>query len=481
MIAHSGAARTWSSRIAAAVPPVLVILLTIRYAVDVPYWDTWDWLDRHYPTAQPAAPWLQRYWQPFNGHRVFVSLVVDRALFWASGIDVWPRIALKLALSLLTLLLILRLARATVRHVPSTLSTGILAALAFPLAYWPMWMDPRQFSLHLVVVALVTACSVAVGASTPRFRITVTALSCAVASLSYGPGMLTWPIVFALLMLVRPRPSGRLLFAWSIVGLVFIGQQLAASTSGTTALASTAPATWWATVHAAAAVAGLPVAPALEWLGYRPTRVMGGLGVMLFLVSSGVAWRSGRDLRRRALPWLALGTWGLAYAFTAALTRGGLPLASLHDPRFAYGSALLWIAIVVLIQVTYVGRDASEPQSAHSPWPSRLGRVSTWAICAGLAATSVWPFVAPGGIARLHDQLVRGRTCLVNDCLADDACLERLHPSAARVRAITIHLKDRGATFLRAPQPHETQCGQGDAVDHRERSEGSSSPARTGQ
>ena len=142
---------------------------------------------------------------------------------------------------------------------------------------------------------------------------------------------------------------------------------------------------------------------------------------------------------------------------------------------------LLWIAIVVLIQVTYVGRDASGPQSAHSPWPSRLGRVSTWAICAGLAATSVWPFVAPGGIARLHDQLVRGRTCLVNDCLADDACLERLHPSAARVRAITIHLKDRGATFLRAPQPHETQCGQGDAVDHRERSEGSSSPARTGQ
>lgn len=475
MTAPTGAVRRWSRRAAAILPPALVTLLVVLYAVDVPYWDTWDWLDRHYPSAPPAASMLERYWEPFNGHRVFVSLLLDRALFWASGIDVWPRIVLKLPLSLLTLWLVLRLARSSLPRAPGVLTTGIVAALAFPLAYWPMWMDPRQFSMHLVVLALVTACTAAVGSGSTAHRSAVTALLCIVASLSYGPGVLTWPCVLILLALRDPRPSRAVLVAWTILGTVFVGLQMVAANGGTM-FEPTAPASWWATVHAAAAIAGLPVAPSSVVLGYRPTRVMGLIGVALFVTLGTLVVRSRRDTRLRMLPWLAIGAWGLSYACMAAVTRGGLSLPSLHDPRFAYGSSLLWIAIVVLLCDAH-DIDTSARQAPAGPdvsgatyrsqWPAMLGPVGTWTIAAGVIAAGLGPFLAPGGISRLHDQLVLGRACLSAERLSDDACLERLYPSAARVRTIAVHLTHRGAAFFPSPQPGEPQPREREPVSHR--------------
>ena len=95
----------------ALVPPLVIALLVFGLGVDVPYWDTWDWLDRHYPADQGAVSMLRRYWTPFNGHRVFLPLLLDRALLELSTIDMWPRICAKLLLSLATLAALLAMVR----------------------------------------------------------------------------------------------------------------------------------------------------------------------------------------------------------------------------------------------------------------------------------------------------------------------------------------------------------------------------------
>ena len=445
--------------IAAIASPILVTLLVALYAVDVPYWDTWDWLDRHYPTTPTATSMLARYWEPFNGHRVFVSLLLDRALLWASDLAIWPRIALKLPLSLLTLWVVLGLLRTSLPRSPDWLTTASMGALAFPMAYWPMWMDPRQFSMHLVVLALVAACHVASRPTCPMLRTTIAALLCIVASLSYGPGALTWPCVFLVLLLRDPRPRLGVLAAWVALGVVFGGLQVTAA-AGAPTFEHTAPPSAWATVHAAAALAGLPVAPVAPLLGHRPTRVMGAVGILLFLALMSLALRAPREARRRMSPWLALGTWGLAYVWTGALTRGGLSLTSLHDPRFVYGSAVLWMAIVAGLRLVPDVMNTSVPTARQSPWGLRLVAIGSWTIGVGLISAACWPFLAPGGISRLHDQLVQGRRCLVTDRLDDDACLERLHPSAAHVRVITLELMRRDAAFLRLPKADQPQPGK---------------------
>jgi hypothetical protein len=445
----------------AALPPICITLLVILYAVDVPYWDTWDWLDRHYAEGgDGAAATLARYWPLFNDHRVFIPLLIDRALLAVSSIDMLPRIHAKLALSMGTLWLTLALLRRTAPDAPRALVTACAACLTWPLTYWPMWMDPRQFSLHVVVLAMVGAVTIATGPWAERTRMVWSGVLCVVASLSYGPGALTWPFIGMLLWLRSSRRRAIATAAWIGAALVVVGPQALEMRGGTHAAGTSAPSLM-AALDGASAVAGLPVAPALRALGYAPTRVMGGVGVIALVWLTVAARRRPGDAGDRALPWMALGAWACTYAAVTGWSRGGLPMGALHDPRFAYLAAQLWMGVfgIGAVLASRPDREAAR----HARARLALGGLAVL-IAAGYASASLRPFLAPGGIGRLSAQLESGRTCLIEYATAEDACLEILYPSAARVRDISARLARRDAAFLRQPSSDassadDPECG----------------------
>lgn len=425
----------------ALVPPLVIALLVFGLGVDVPYWDTWDWLDRHYPADPGAPPMMGRYWAPFNGHRVFLPLLLDRALLELSGIDIWPRICTKLLLSLAALMTLLGMVRSTLARVPTWLAAA-LSALAFPLAYWPMWMDPRQFSLHLVVWCMVAALRVADSARPVWARLVLSGLLCLAASVSYGPGLLTWPFVALVLWTRDQRPPALALAAWtSGAGALLVMHVHDASLEAVATTAAPALDAW---LYGAFVVAGLPVTLPIPLAPNLPALLMGGAGLVLLAACATRTWLSKPDEKRRAMPWVALGAWAAAYAVTVGAARGGLALGALRDPRFAYLAAQLWIAILVLL--TQVG-DSSGRGSSRSRLP--VATVAIAIVLSGIAMGSVRPFVARRGIAGLSRQLATGRDCLLRYRSADDACLALLHPSADQVRAIAARLDARGAAFLR--------------------------------
>lgn len=453
--------------IAAIVPPAFITLLVAVFAVDVPYWDTWDWLDRHYGSADTGPAVLaRRYWTLFNDHRVFIPLLVDRFLFAVSSIDILPRIYAKLPLSMGTLLLTLALAHRTAPRAPRVLLTATLAALAFPLTYWPMWMDPRQFSLHIVVFAMVGALNVASGPWSERNRVVICGVLCTIASLSYAPGVLTWPFVGTLLWR-RAAGRRRVAIRWAIAALIVVLPHVLELRGRTHASDAAAPDVL-AALDAATVVAGLPVAPALRELAYAPTRAMGLAGIVTLVVLGAVALRLRSDLRGRALPWLALGGWSLSYALVTGWTRGGLPIGALHDPRFAYLAVQLWVALVGLAAVLLSDRCDTAPRGGS--W-HRVLRAAVVAMAVGYAVASLRPFLSPGGIGRLSATLATGRACLLDYATADAACLELLYPSASRVRELAVRLDARGAAFLRQDptQRESSQREQREAVGQDDR------------
>jgi hypothetical protein len=459
--------RAWAAWVAAAVPPLCITLLVAMFAVDVPYWDTWDWLERHYGTDESGPVSLvRRYWALFNDHRVFVPLLVDRMLFDASSIDILPRVYLKLPLSIATLFVTLALVRRTAPAAPRLLVTAAVALLAFPLTYWPMWMDPRQFSLHIVVLAMAGALYVASGASSERRRLIACGVLCATAALSYAPGALAWPFV-GLLLVSRSAWPRRVAITWSIAALASVLPHLI-DLRGATHASNAASTSVPAAIHAAAAVAGLPVAPSLRELAYAPTWVMGTAGVATLVALGIVAVRRTGAVKTRALPWLALGGWSAAYALVTGWTRGGLPIGALHDPRFAYLAVQLWVALVGLGAVM-VSDDRERCSPARlSP---RLLHAAIAILLVVYAVASLRPFLAPGGIGRLSATLADGRACLLRYQTAEDACLELLYPSAAKVREIAARLDARGAAFLREgpAQPESTHRQQHHAVSQEDR------------
>ena len=452
-----------SGRLAFLLPPAFVMMLVALYAVDVPYWDTWDWLDRHYP-ADPdgSASAVRRYWPLFNDHRVFVPLIVDRLLFWASGIDILPRILVKLPLSMGTLWLTLRLARQTTPAPTLPWLAAGLACLAFPLTYWPMWIDPRQFSIHIVVLAMMAALVAATSGRRPGTRALLSGVACAVASLSYAPGLLTWPFVGLVLWYHPPRPSVAVLAVWLACATVAGGLQAFDLRDGATQSAAAAPDVL-AAGGAALAIAGLPVAPALSRLAYLPTRVVGLCGLVALPCLVLMAWRLGGDARMRALPWIALGGWGASYAVATGWARGGLALGALHDPRFAYLAAQLWVALAALLS-QQAGRQ--QPVSGRPLLRRRVTAVVGIALAMSYGVASLRPFLATGGVGRFSATLETGRVCLQSFRTANDACLALLYPAPSRLREIAARLQTHGAAFLppAPPQPGETSRTQRDPL-----------------
>jgi hypothetical protein len=437
----------------ALVPPLVIALLVFGLGVDVPYWDTWDWLDRHYPADHGAVSMLRRYWTPFNGHRVFLPLLLDRMLLELSAIDMWPRICAKLLLSLATLAALLAMVRSTLAHVPIWV-TGAVAALAFPLAYWPMWMDPRQFSLHIVVLCMITALRVADSARPTWARLVLSGLLCVAASVSYGPGILTWPFVALVLWTRDRRPPALALAAWTIAASALLALQVH-DASLEASVATTAAPAFVSALVGALVVAGSPVTLPIPLAPNVPALLMGATGLVILAVCATRAWRGTSDERRHAMPWVALGAWAAAYAGTVGAARGGLPLGALRDPRFAYLAALLWVAILVLLAQ---GRNSSERGSSRT---RHTAAAVTAIVFAGIAMGSVRPFVARRGITALSRQLATGRDCLRRYATADSACLALLHPSPDRVRAIAARLDARGAAFLRTRDQRDNSEGQG--------------------
>ena len=438
-------------RLASLAPPVLVTLLVARYAVDVPFWDTWDWLDRHYP-AEPASSdaTMRRYWALFNDHRVFIPLLVDRLCLWASGIDILPRIWLKLPLSIASFWLTLRLARQTAPGAALPWLGLALSCLAFPLTYWPLWVDPRQFSVHIVVLALMSALVAATSRRSPGTRAVLAAAACLVASLSYTPGLFTWPFVGLVLWGQPSRPSAPAMAVWAAGAMLLIGLHGVDLMNGATQAASAAPHPL-AAANAALAIAGLPVAPALLPLAYLPTRLVGlcGVGALAWLALA--AWKRDGTARLHALPWIALGGWGAAYALASGWARGGLPLGALHDPRFAYLAAQIWLAVAVLLaQYT-----ALPPLGSGRPRRARLAVVASVVLAFSYGVASLRPFLAPGGIGRFTATLEAGRECLLRFRTADSDCLALLYPEPSRLREIAARLQARDAAFLPLPQPDE--------------------------
>ena len=215
-------------------------------------------------------------------------------------------------------------------------------------------------------------------------------------------------------------------------------------------------------------MAGLPVAPALRQLHYAPTRVTGLAGLAALTALGIVAVRRTGAVNTNTLPWLALGGWSATYALVTGWTRGGLPIGALHDPRFAYLAVQLWVALVGLGAVLLSGdRERTNPAGL----PPRLLHAAIAIVLVGYAVASLRPFLAPGGIGRFSTTLTTGRACLLRYQTADDACLEQLHPSAAKVRAIAARLDARGAAFLRqgTPQSEAAQREQRHAVSQNDR------------
>lgn len=423
----------------AAFPIVAVGGLVLWLGVDVPYWDGWDWLARHYDGRE--ATLVERYWPLHFGHRMFVPFFVVRGIYALTHVDMRALLVATWATQLATLWVLSLLLPPDWTRRQRLFTVAGLSALLFAITLWPAWIDHRQFASGLATMCSVIALW-AIARASGGWGFAVALAATIAASLSYFQGTLTW-LLWAPLVYRRfpgwPAAvwTGAAAIVLSLHGLELVARdamQLEPSAFGTPLFAL--------------AVLGSP-------LNLSASPVVSALAALAGLAAFGAlavtdAGNGGRLDHRTSTPWLWLGLWGMSIALATAVGRSAeLPLTEALARRYATTVMPFWCSLLALASTAVVPASRSTSESGgRSIFAARAVVVS---LSAGLLLGTVRS-VSDRRFFDFGERLQMGRSCLVED-RADDACLELLFPDASRIRGLVPVLRQHGAAFAGSDEP----------------------------
>ncbi len=449
-MSRHGSRRETAALLLALAPACLVAVLIARYAVNVPYWDSWEWAVERYARNDGFA-WSD-YWTLRNEHRLLIPLLADTLIAEATGLDMVARVWVKLPAALAILAMIGGMYRSRARSPHAYLIALPFSLLVFSVTYWPMWMDPRPLGSHLAILGMLAAVWAITALPRGWSGLGVAAVMACMSSLSFAAGNATWVVVGALLWAVGYRRPRHYVVWAALSGAVLLPYALdLADLSRAPGELSGAPGD--AIVRFTLNFIGASVSGA-DGEAYRlSAAAMGLLGIGVGALLLAGVFRFVEDGGRKALPWAAIIGWVVTSGMMAAYGRAALGSTSAQVPRYSHFGSLFWIGIVALIALAL-----TEPRRAASDdrlvWLTVMRVIPVGAsllIALGFITASQRVLSSP----RFGDHsalLATGRDCLLEYTTANDACLGLLHPDVAHIRRLMPLLQDRDAAFLSRPR-----------------------------
>ncbi|HWQ57295.1 MAG TPA: hypothetical protein VN442_26665 [Bryobacteraceae bacterium] len=327
----------------------------LRYSVDVPFWDQWDFVRLLREISAGDLSWARLLFTSQGEHQIGMQVLLSAAGWMLTGMYMPAVMVANWGTAALFCVLALAVTR---RALPpnSTIPWLVLGASSFfvfnPAAYqvW-LWGLPL---VHLLVPLLFLAGVFAAQSAIPdRLKIVVAAVAAAAASFILTSGLLLWAMFPPLLWRwAAPHPFRR-----ERAGTVLFGLAL---------VVSVAP--YAMGPHTSPAPAGAPSGPGVMarfFLAYTGNLVslakeltpvgwaqLAGAGLLLFLLAAGAL--AARELHRKPA-WGALLIWGAVGGYSilagAMVTLGrhrfGVPYA-VESSRYVLASSFLPIACVAV-------------------------------------------------------------------------------------------------------------------------------------
>ncbi len=368
--AFPGWVKTGLATLLALSGALFVARLIWRYGVDIPYADEWLWtpfLSKAHEHSLTVADFFKQH----NEHRYFFPKLLllilapltagntKGAMFFSLGLAGMTSVALWYLLN---------------RTVPTTTNKRLLLlALLNLVLFSPVqsenWMWGYQFVLFFSDLLLAAGICVSISRRSLRTKFFLCLALAAVATFSFGGGILAWPLTFPLALAIEPDLAKRKIILWLSAWLCAAGASVALYFFHYTKppehpplFASSHPGDYFLYVttflggHLSNADLGRSILVAAE---------NGTLLLLLYL--GGLFWtiRShDPDFRKKMLPWLGLGAVAVLNAFLAAATRIGFGVSQALDSRYTTFSLFISLSVIGMFAVTTttrLNREANRP------------------------------------------------------------------------------------------------------------------------
>src|SRR5215469_4150415 len=190
---------------AAALPVILIIVLTTHYWTNVPFWDDWEFYSFIYAYHHGTLS-FSTFWAQHNEHRILFPNLVMFVLAQASGWDVRWEMGFSLAVALITFgLLALMLRRGLRSGWVLGVAVPLVSLVLFSPVQFENWLWGWQIEWFMMVLGVVGAVF-ALGAwkRSRSWKPVVVAMAAAtLATYSLGSGMLVWAACLPILLVDR--------------------------------------------------------------------------------------------------------------------------------------------------------------------------------------------------------------------------------------------------------------------------------------
>ncbi len=331
---------------AAGVPLLLLIALVAHYAVNVPFWDQWEFvtLIQKYHTGTLG---FADFFAQHNEHRIFFPRLVMFTLAWLTHWNTLFEVAFGVIVAAVSFGFLYAILRRTFTNVWLRAGALLVSSLVFfsPLA-WEDWLWGWQIQWYLNIAGLI----IAVWALTTwkqaslLCRVFVAAAGAVLATYSLASGMFVWLICIPI-FLVR-KDMRRMVWLWLGLAALFVGIHYIGyhnptyQPSKTLFLHEPGPFVHYLLVYIARPVV-------TDFLLSVKVAV---LYIAAIIAGSVYMWRYYRkEFSTSMLPWICLALYACIAAVTTDMSRLGLGVEQAYSSRYTTLSLYLLIAFIVML------------------------------------------------------------------------------------------------------------------------------------
>ncbi len=373
--------------LACLVPFLALVWASSRYYFNYPHADEWAFIHLIEQAWNGPIPWAEFY-QPYNGHRLFlpqaVLLGLVRWTHWDHRYPVAANIALGACIFGLAAFLLARSTRRAGGTCPWA-AFPVLSLLVFSLSQWTNWEWGWQIQIWMAVLAVYAGLAVLSVERLCGWHLLLAFLFGAAATYSFAIGAMFWGGAFVALAMRHFRGEPRrwlYLLAWALASCVLYGLYAYGYEQ---AEAQSASRLIQANPLKIAAYGVIYIGAGLTYFRPWAAPLVGFAGLVFGIWAHIGLWRARRVPASALAPFTALMCIAAASAALTGMARarpavGGIWQAV--NARYFTISSLYWVGVIFLLALVMQKEPLGIGWGWAHPWRRRLGGVALMMVAA---------------------------------------------------------------------------------------------------
>lgn len=466
----------------AIIPAALILTLILKYGVDVPYWDEWQYVTFFEKFSQSTLSLSDLFAQQ-NEYRQFFPNLIFVGLGWLTKWNKRYELLVSFALACLVSFNVYRLGKSTIGGTPLRRMTVYFLAnvLIFSPVQYQNWLLGMQIIYFMPIACLTTCLVVAYSKLSTRAKVLSGIFLAAVSTFSSANGILCW-LVLPLLIWPNSRrelAKKKWLVLAGVVGflvsvaLYFKGyQKTVGHPSLLESLIHPLKASGYFLILLGNGVEVGEIIFLRDPVGAAHKVIAGATGltmIVLFVVSA-LRIQKDTDMARPAAGWLMLGIYSILTAVLVTIGRAGFGIEQAFSSRYTTFTLYLPIALVHLLPIILDRHNMAECRITIR------NKVLLYALASGVIVSHL--LIYPFNIKQLSGfskSLSQSKACVLLVNVIEGDCLRWSYPSVEYLKLAANKL-DRLSFFrpglikthrvqdIATPEAQSTGYGSLDAI-----------------